>query len=128
MKKQTAKPTEKRRDPPVFKGFINYSLTDEQKAQLKAVGVDHERLWDTFESLSEGGWVVKFSYDFYNHCQQATLSCQDTQNVNTGWYLSGRGSTPMKAFRQALFIANELDWELNDYGERQQPPRQAIDD
>jgi len=128
MKRKAEKPTGRRHVSPVFKGFINYTLTDEQRQLLKDMGVDHDRLWDTFEALSENGWVVKFSHDFYNHCEQATISCADGSNVNAGWYLSGRGSTPMKAFRQALYIAEQIDWELADYGERQAPPKQRIDD
>jgi len=128
MREKTRQRPEKRSAPPAFKGFINYPLSPEEQKTLKGMGVDHERLWDTFASASESGWAVKFSHDFYNHCEQATLMMTDSGNVNAGWFLSGRGSTPMKAFRQALYIADVIDWSLADYGERNRTPKQEIDD
>jgi hypothetical protein len=127
-KKQERPAGKKEYDPIPFKGFINYALTDEEKARLKAAGVDHDRLWDSMEGLLESNWSAKFRYDYYNHAYQVTLSCNDSKSPDAGWFLTGRGSTPMKALRQALYIGQAINWQLAYFGEGQSKAISEIDD
>lgn len=117
-----------RREAPEFRGFINYNLSDDEKKQLKAAGVDHERLWDTFEGLAESAYYVKIKYDYYNHAYQAAMATTDSKSVDAGWFVVGRGSTPMKAFRQALYIGDVLGWKLAEYASQHEAPYADIDD
>jgi hypothetical protein len=119
---------ENRREAPEFKGFINYNLSDDEKKRLKEVGVDHERLWDTFESLAESAYYVKIKYDYYNHAYQAVMSTADPKSADAGWYVVGRGSTPMKAFRQAIYIGDTISWNLADFAAVNQSSPDQMDD
>lgn len=120
--------TKREYEPVPFKGFINYTLTDAEKSQIKASGVDHDRLWDASEALLEANWALKIRYDYYNHAYQASLTCNDAKSVDSGWFLVGRGSTPMKALRQALYIGEAINWKLNDWGEANKAQPEKIDD
>lgn len=128
MAKRDKQPAKKEYTPLPFYGFIQYSLTDDEKAYLKQQGVDHDRLWDTTEGLIESGWTFKFGYDSYNHAYQCVVSQRFADNPNAGYMLTGRGSTPPKALRQALYIGEQIDWNLADYFKTHDQPRETIDD
>jgi len=128
MPKKSVESTRKEYSPAPFKGFINYTLTDTEKSQLKAAGVDHDRLWDATEGLMEADWHVKFRYDYYNHAYQVSLTCNDAKSPDIGWFLVGRGSTPMKALRQALYIGEAINWKLAEWGESNKAKPEKIDD
>lgn len=114
--------------PPPFYGFINYNLTDDEKKFLKEQGVDHERIWDSTESAIEAGWTFKFSWDGYNRSYQVVVSQRHPDSPQIGYLLSGRGSSPMKALRQALYIGEQLSWDFASFFKLQQRPAEEIDD
>lgn len=115
-------------DPLPFYGFIQYALTADEKAYLKEQGVDHERLWDTAEGLIESGWTFKFGYDSYNNAYQCVVAQRFPDNPNVGYMLTGRGSTPPKALRQALYIGEQINWELASFFKSHAQPKDVIDD
>lgn len=102
--------------------FINVPLSAEQKAELRAWLPDFGEIDDALLKTCESGYKITLRFDDRNECFACWLSPVDPGNANTGLILSGRGSTPLKAVKQALYIHNRLfegDWAGNykDYRE-----------
>lgn len=129
MSKRNSKPkTPKEYAPLPFYGFIQYNLTDGEKQFLKEQGVDHDRIWDSAEGAIDEGWTFKFSWDGYNQCYQVVVGQKHPDSPQAGYLLSGRGSSPIKALRQALYIGEQIGWDLATQFKNQQRPVDEIDD
>lgn len=101
--------------------FVNYSLSQEQKRFLKAQQVDYD---NELLRVIERDIKVTFSYDSFNEC----FSCffiPTGENENKGLILAGRGSTPLKSFKQALFIDSLFE---GVWSAARPPRREEIDD
>lgn len=98
---------------PDFKGFVNISLTEELKVTIKNQPFSPEVFEQELFKLVEFGWAVKFAPDDYNNCYQCTLTQTLRDHKDYGCFLSGRGSSPAKAFKQMLYLfLNVCDGEL----------------
>lgn len=107
--------------------FVNYSLTMEETQHVKKTEITVEFFESTVIRLTEEGYAVSFSYDDYNSCYSCLLRPKFTNNPNAGFLLNGRGSTPVRALRQAAYIhyiVFESDWSAH----YQQSKRQELDD
>lgn len=103
--------------------WVNYNLSDEQKAELKAQKFD---LDDALVRLTEEDLKVTISYDSYNACYACFLIPKNQDDPNFGAILSGRGSTPAKSVKQACYI----HWNIFDrnWSDGRLPRREVIDD
>lgn len=95
-------------DRPAFKGFVNFSLNEDQKAEVKASQLTLEGLDDMLTDLFKDGYKVFWSWDFKNEVFLAALTNNDISHVNAGKFLNGRGSTPLKAVKQVLWAHHNL--------------------
>jgi len=95
--------------------FINYPLSAEQKKEIKAWHPDLEEIDDLLLKLCEAGYRITLRYDDRSSAFAAWVNPSGEDNPNNGFTLSGRGSTPLKAIKQALYIHNlfEGDWAGN---------------
>lgn len=101
--------------------FINQDLTAEQQREVKAQNWGFDEVESLLVKLLEQEYKVSVSFDNYNHCFAAWLLPQGTAHVNYGLILTGRGSTPLKAVRQALYkhfvIYEGHTWDMgNNWG------------
>lgn len=105
--------------------WVSVTLTDEDKARIKSVPNVFEGIDDTLVAMCHDGYKFKLSFDAFNDCYSCFVLPGDG-SANAGWILTGRGSTPLKALKQALYIHSvvlEADWvDVNE------PLRGAIDD
>lgn len=88
--------------------FVNYDLSKENKAEIKAWQPTFDDLDNCFVKLTEASIRVTFKYDDYNHCESCFLTPIDPKSPNTGLILGGRGSTPLRAFKQVWYIHSVL--------------------
>lgn len=126
--KSSARPVKKAAPNYEFKGFVDYVLTGDEKAFLKEQGVDFERLDNALEGACDKGYTFKFSWDSYNKCYMCIVAVSDPESANAGWFLTGRGSQPIKALRQALYICEQIGWQFAEYMEGKPRTRDFIDD
>ena len=84
--------------------FINYSLSNEQKAELKAKPFSPEDFDSLLDQVTDSGYKVSFSYDTFNECYAVFLTPKDEKSINKGLILTARGSTNIKAFKQACYL------------------------
>lgn len=83
--------------------FVNYDLTKEEQALCKAWNFDLEDYFSVMDKLLDAGYKVGFSNDNYNKCYAAFLTPTKDTKDNQGLILSGRGSSPFKAFKQLVY-------------------------
>lgn len=84
--------------------FVNWSLDADQKAVCKAWMLSMEEYDDAVSSLIESGYKSTISYDNFRSCYTASIVPTKDAKSNQGYILTGKGSTPLKALKQALFI------------------------
>lgn len=103
--------------------WVNYSLSDEQKQELKSQVFDFDT---ALTRLTEEDMKVTISYDSYNECYSCFLIPKNPESVNYGAILSGRGSTPIKAVKQAAY----LHWQIfeGNWSDGRLSKKEVIDD
>lgn len=84
--------------------FVNWSLSDEEKASCKAWCPTLEEMDAAETSLIHADYKITVSWDDYRSCYTASLLPQGSDHINAGYILTGKGSTPSKARKQALFV------------------------
>lgn len=90
--------------------FVNYTLSVEQKRDLKNLPWTLEEHDTALIRLNEGGYNVSHKWDEYNECFSCFVSPTKENDANQGYILTGRGSTPVKAFKQVCY----LHWQIFD--------------
>lgn len=95
--------------------FINYPLAAEQKREIKAWLPTFEDIDDALLKLTEGGYRITLRWDERSEAFACWVNPSGEDHPNNGLTLSGRGSTPLKAVKQALYIHNlfDGDWASN---------------
>jgi len=94
--------------------FIQHEL---DKAQVQTCKAWYMAEGDAFEAIlrmADSGYVVTLKYDSFSEAYSCFLRQSSSEGKNWGYILSGRGSTPFKALKQALFkhfIVMGEDWE-----------------
>src|SRR3970282_2723423 len=88
--------------------FVPDVLRKEHYEHLKGLPLNLEEMFLSLSKLFSDGYQVTMRWDAYNSCHAVWLSTRDEDSTNYGLILSGRGSTPVKALRQLLFLHFEV--------------------
>lgn len=117
-------PTKKPTKPAFDKAtFVSYTLSKEQKAELKKSTFTFDQMDSEMLRLAEAGYKITFRDDDYNSCKACWLIPTGDNHDNAGMILSGRGSTPLKALKQAMYIHYQVfdgqwgEWRNEERGE-----------
>lgn len=93
--------------------WINWSLSNEQKQTLKAWVPTVEEIDDWEIKLIQSNHKITTSYDKYGDCYTTSVVPTEDNTINSGFILTGKGSTPLKSLKQAVYIhftIFEGDW------------------
>jgi len=90
--------------------FVNYALSKEQKDELKNTALTLEYADDILTKFAEANYKITFSYDDFGDCYAAHVVPKGSEHKNAGYILAGRGSTPLKALKQAAY----MHWQIFD--------------
>jgi hypothetical protein len=95
--------------------FINFPLSAEQKRDIKAWQPTFEEIDNVLLKLAEADYRITLRWDERSEAFAAWINPTGEDHPNNGLTLSGRGSTPLKALKQALYIHNlfDGDWAGN---------------
>jgi hypothetical protein len=99
--------------------FVNINLTKDVLQTIKSQSFTLEALEAGAAELMGDGYKLSLRFDVRNDCYAAWLIAPNS-GVNKGYILSGRGSTPVKAFKQLFyihFVLLERNW-VDDQGQR----------
>jgi hypothetical protein len=88
--------------------FVTLTLDKKQKAEIKAQVWGLEEFDTAVLRLAELGYKVSMQEDTYNKCFACFITQRLPEGDNFGYILTGRGSTPSKAVKQAVFIGFHL--------------------
>lgn len=99
--KPTPKPTQPRFNDVQF---VNWALSTEDKTACKDWELSLSDFDDAYGSLIESGYKITASYDGFRACYTASIVPTKDAKENQGYILTGKGSTPLKAVKQALYI------------------------
>lgn len=95
--------------------FVNYELDKAGQAACKAWKLTEEESFRAIQSLCDKGYAIAISFDTYSESYACWLRHKKGEGPNAGLILPGRGSTPAKAVKQALYkhfeVMGEV-WEL----------------
>jgi len=84
--------------------FVNWALSAEEKVACKAWSLNLEDYDSAYGKLIEDGYKVTVSYDGFRSCFTASVVPAKDAKSNQGYILTGKGSTPLKAVKQAFYI------------------------
>jgi hypothetical protein len=93
--------------------FIDYELSVAEREVLRERGVDLVDLFAYLDACLGDGYRVTTKWEDRNACYAVFMSCVEGDHRNSGFVLSGRGSTFGKALRQLAFKDREImegDW------------------
>jgi hypothetical protein len=107
--------------------FISYPLTKEQTDEIKKAIWDIEDLDHALITLAEQEYKTTTSYDTYSSSYACFITPRGDKHINAGFILTGRGSSPHKAIRQAFYIHAVL-FEYNWSGWKDERRNTEIDD
>lgn len=106
--------------------FVNRELTKEEAAELKEMPLWSEDWSSWFTRACDAGYSFSIRYDAYSEAFACFVSTKKEDDDNFGCILTGRGSEPLKALRQALYkhwrlaecqwnrIDRSLNFEIDD--------------
>jgi len=101
--------------------FLSYSLTKEQQAELKKTTMSADDYDNMLLRLEEDGYKITGRYDDFNKAFACWIMPVEKKHPNYGYILTGRGSTPLKAIKQAAYIHYTIfdqDWPAHYEGKR----------
>lgn len=99
-----------------WKGFINCTLTQEQKEAFGAWDIQDTDVWDGLASYGEKGYKFSLSYNRANESWLATYVGQEDCGKNAGWAVTGFAHDPYNAARVLLFkVSSILPDNWKDY-------------
>lgn len=98
-------------------GFINITLDEEEQAMANAWCETDEQLFEALTMLCNTPFTLKVAIEPQNNCYGAYIQGHWKLNeFDKKWTLTGRGSTPKKAIRRALYLHFEhLQQEWSDH-------------
>jgi len=106
--------------------FVQYELDKNEAAQCKGWVLESEDLWLELLALLDDGYSASLKFDTFSEAYACFLQVRgDPDHPNAGLVLAGRGSTPAKALKQAIFKHKAIGPSWVRYAEREKP---VIDD
>jgi len=88
--------------------FVSYTLSEDQRKELKKTLFSFDEIDSQMLKLLEEDYKITFRPDTFNKCHACWLIPAGDKHSNAGMILSGRGSTPLKALKQALYIHYQI--------------------
>jgi len=101
----------------VPKTFVRFELDEKQTAACRNWHPTFEEVDDIMLRLEDDNYKVSFSIDRYNKCAQCVLQTDANLGPNQKLLLVGRGSTPLRAFKQVFckHTACSGEWPVPDF-------------
>jgi len=99
--------------------FVRRELDKAEAAQCKTWEVDEARVFDAIHKLCEGEYSFSLKWDDFSSAFACFMQFRGSDGVNKDLILTGRGSSPFKAAKQALFKHYQLlDGVWTEFAER----------
>ena len=116
-KKAASIETPKKSEPVPFKGFVNYTLTEDDKLNFGSWDVDDHDLWIILVTCIQAGYKFSCSYNAQNDTFVACLHCNDKGSPNAGFLLSSFAPEWYLAVKSLLYkheVVLEGNWQTEE--------------
>jgi len=93
--------------------FVQYELDKIQEAACKAQVVTEADIFNSIMEMIDDGYKFTIKWDSYGECYACFIQAAVEGGPNSGSILTGRGSQPYKAVKQALYkhhVCLQGDW------------------
>jgi len=93
--------------------FVQYELDKTQEAACKAQNVTEADIFASIMEMIDDGYKFTIKWDSYGECYACFIQAALPGGPNSGSILTGRGSQPYKAVKQALYkhhVCLQGDW------------------
>lgn len=121
-----SRPTSERQSRFDSSRFVQYELDEDERLKCKQWSLSCDDLWMELLALCDDGYSVSVKFDAYSEAYACFVQVRgDTDNPNNGLILTGRGSTPFKSVKQAVFKHKSIGPSWVRYAEKSKP---VIDD
>lgn len=97
--------------------FVNYSLSADEKRQLRDWEPSLSELDDELFGICHDLFKLTVKYDAYSDGYAAWLVPHASNKQLAGMILSGRGSTPFKAVKQLVWLHKMMGGHWQDYAQ-----------
>lgn len=87
-----------------FKGYVNVTITQEMKLELKELLERGYNLEERLEDVILDGYRLGVTFDHYHQSFAASLYCQNKDNGNAGWTLAARAGNARAAIVRLLYL------------------------
>src|SRR5215813_12431100 len=77
--------------------FVNYELDKQTQAQCKAWEMDEAGVFDAIHKETGNGYTFSLKWDSYSQSYACFMQQKTENGANSGFILTGRGSSPFKA-------------------------------
>lgn len=106
--------------------FVQYELDEAQRKSCKGWSLDGDDLWLEVLALLDSEYTVSVRFEPASTAYACFVTVRgNDQHPNAGLILTGRGSTPAKAVKQAIFKHKAIDASWLQFAERRS---EVIDD
>lgn len=107
-------PKRQRQAPQIdFQGYIEVRFDEDQKKLFKKWASEFSDLASSIDKQVEAGYRFSLSWDDYNSAYMCSITTKDSQSVNAGWVLVGRGKDVFSALLQAYYkhvVVTQENW------------------
>lgn len=107
--------------------WVDPQLSEQEKRELKEKPFDLSAYEDCLLALTEQDYSIKLQFDVYSRCFVCHVVPKGEKHINKGMILSGRGSTALKALKQAYFKHHRF-FDGGSWGDGGQMTGESIDD
>lgn len=91
-----------------WKGFVNVSLTAEQKEAFGSWDIQDADVWDGLATYGEKGFKFSLTFNAGNQSWVATYTGQEGSGKNEGYAVTGFATDPYNAARVLLFKVSAI--------------------
>jgi len=94
--------TERKKKKNTWRGFLDVSLTKANKEEISEYLVEPEAAMFVVADLTKEGYRISFEWDLKKRCFAVRMTGEYTKK-NSGYSMSARAKTPLKALRVLCF-------------------------
>jgi hypothetical protein len=107
-----------------FTGFVNVTLTGDQKQAIHAWDIESEELFDALATYMQSGHKFSIVYAAQSDSFQSTVMCVNASSPNAGKVVTSYGKTPFDSLKVTIYkihailppVWSELPSAMDDIG------------
>lgn len=103
-----------------FVGYVNVTLTEEDRADFEGWSSDGDILAEAYIEALADGYQFTTKFDTTNDAYMVSVSTWDRSKADAGIIYTGRSSSPQVALSKCVYVlSRKLNWDLaNGYVKR----------